>query len=242
MGLAIIIPSYKESENIKKLIDSILQVIENPKIVIVDDSPESDIEGIVKNFNNIQYIYRGKKLGRGSAVLQGIKSVINDEKIDKIIEMDADLSHDPQEINKNLEIFKNKNLDLLISSRYLKESKILNWSVKRKIFSFLSNKLAKFTLRVPITDYTNGFRIYSKKSAEHIVTNCGKIGDGFIILSEILVELHFNNFKVEDTHSFFKNRVRGESSVTINEIFSAFLGLFKILMKKRRIVKKRFIS
>ena len=110
--------------------------------------------------------------------------------------MDADLSHDANEIPNNLKIFNEKKLDLLISSRYLSQSKIIDWNIKRKIFSKLSNLLA-FVLDVPVTDYTNGFRIYSSKSAEQVVKNCGNIGDGFIILSEILVELYFNNFKVE---------------------------------------------
>ena len=238
MNIAIVIPSYNELENIKKLIESILIAIKNPKIVIVDDSLNNDIEEITKNFDNINYIFRGKKLGRGSAVIQGMNSVINDKEINKIIEMDADLSHDPQEIKRNLQKFEDEDLDLLISSRYLKGSKIINWSLNRKVFSFLSNKLARFVLQVPITDYTNGFRIYSRKSVEHIIANCGKIGDGFIILSEILVELHFNNFKVSETHSVFKNRVRGTSSVTLREILNAFFGLFKILAKKRKIISK----
>ena len=59
-------------------------------------------------------------------------------------------------------------------------------------------------MRVPISDYTNGFRIYSRQAAKHIVDNCGDIGDGFIILSEILVELHCNNFKISETKQFGK--------------------------------------
>tara|TARA_Y100000590_G_scaffold329973_1_gene374781 strand:- start:1515 stop:2243 length:729 start_codon:yes stop_codon:yes gene_type:complete len=242
MSLAIIVPCYQESENIKKLIDSILLVVKNPKIIIVDDSPDNSTEKIVKNLNNVIYIYRGKKLGRGSAVLHGMRNVMADNEIDKIIEMDADLSHDPEEIKENIKKFENENLDLLISSRYLEKSKIINWSLKRKVFSFLSNKLAKFTLKVPITDYTNGFRIYSRRSIEQIITNCGKIGDGFIILSEILVELHFNEFKIGETHSIFRNRVRGTSSVTLSEILNAFFGLFKILAKKKIIIKNKKVN
>ena len=76
MSLAIIVPCYQESENIKKLIDSILLVVKNPKIIIVDDSPDNSTEKIVKNLNNVIYIYRGKKLGRGSAVLHGMRNVM----------------------------------------------------------------------------------------------------------------------------------------------------------------------
>ena len=238
MSIAIIVPVFKESDNIEKLIFSILNILKDPIIVIVDDSPDKEVQEKIKNFNNIRYIYRGTKLGRGSAVIEAMKNLINEEKISKIIEMDADLSHDPSEIKNNLKIFENENLDLLISSRYLKDSRIINWSLSRKIFSALANRLAKFVLKIPITDYTNGFRIYSKNSIKHIVANCGNIGGGFIILSEILVELYFNNFKVKEVSSVFKNRIRGESSVTLRLILNSFFGLFKIYKKKIKIINK----
>ena len=238
MSIAIIIPAYKEAENIKKLVSSVLKILSDPLIIIVDDSPDKEIEERIKNFNNIRYIYRGKKMGRGSAVLEGMKNLVNEKEVIKIIEMDADLSHDPNEIQNNLKMFEKDNLDLLISSRYLKDSRIINWSIERRVFSSLANKLAKFVLKIPITDYTNGFRIYSKKSIEHIVVNCGKTGDGFIILSEILVELYFNNFKVKEIHSIFKNRIRGESSVNLSLIIESLIGLFKIYNKKKKIINK----
>jgi dolichol-phosphate mannosyltransferase len=238
MSIAIIIPAYKESDNIEKLIFSILNFLEHPIITIVDDSPNKETQEKIKNFNNVRYIYRGKKLGRGSAVIEGMKNLINEKGINKIIEMDADLSHNPNEIQNNLKIFEKDNLDLLISSRYLKDSRIINWSLSRKIFSSLANRLAKFVLKIPITDYTNGFRIYSKGSIKHIVENCGEIGGGFIILSEILVELYFNNFKVKEVHSIFKNRIRGESSVNLRLIIESFFGLFKVYKKKKEIINK----
>ena len=126
MSIAIVVPAYKEAKNIENLVKSILEVLKNPFIVIVDDSPNNEIENIIKVFNNIHYVYRGKKLGRGSAIIEGMKIIIKKKEIDKIIEMDADLIHDPKEIKGNLKIFENNNLDLLISSRYLKQSKIIN--------------------------------------------------------------------------------------------------------------------
>ena len=238
MSIAIIVPAYKESDNIENLIVSILKFLKNPIIIIVDDSPNNEIQEKIKRFDNIRYIYRGKKLGRGSAVIEGMKTLIKEEEINKIIEMDADLSHNPSEIENNLKIFEKNNLDLLISSRYLKDSRIINWGLQRRVFSSLANKLAKFVLKIPITDYTNGFRIYSKNSMKHIVENCGNIGGGFIILSEILVELYFNNFKVKEVHSIFKNRIRGESSVSLGLIMESFFGLFKVYKKKRKIINK----
>ena len=238
MSIAIIIPAYKESENIENLIFTILSFLKDPMIIIVDDSPNNEIQEKIKRFNNIRYIYRGKKLGRGSAVIEGMKTLIKEERVNKIIEMDADLSHSPSEIENNLIIFEKNSLDLLISSRYLKDSRIVNWGLQRRVFSSLANKLAKFVLKIPITDYTNGFRIYSKNSIKHIVENCGNIGGGFIILSEILVELYFNNFKIKEVHSTFKNRIRGESSVNLGLIMESFFGLFKVYKKKREIINK----
>ena len=118
--------------------------------------------------------------------------------------MDADYSHDPLELKKNLVLHKENNYDLLISSRYLKKSKIINWPISRRIFSFLANKLARFLLGVPISDYTNGYRFYSKNAVKHITHNCGKIGDGFITstwrehsLWEQFEKLNVDNFDLQ---------------------------------------------
>ncbi len=235
MSISIIIPTFKEKENIKNLIKLIKSEIESSNIIIVDDSPDESIKFEVKIFKNVKYIYRGKKLGRGSAIIEGLNFSQKNFKSEIFIEMDADLSHDPKELKENLKLFKQSNCDLLISSRYLKKSKIINWSFQRKIFSFLANLLAKFLLKIPITDYTNGYRIYSKAAASHIRKNCGNIGDGFIILSEILVELYYNNFKIIETSSKFVNRIRGESSVNLSEIIKSLIGLIKIYNLKNKI-------
>ena len=148
--------------------------------------------------------------------------------------MDADFSHRPKELKKNLDLFNSKKYDLLISSRYLKKSKILNWPITRKIFSKLSNILAQIILRVNVSDYTNGFRIYSSNAVNIILKKCGNIGDGFIILSEILLALKINNLRIGETHCVFINRVRGESNVNFNLIFNSLIGLFKLFIISSR--------
>ena len=233
MNLAIIVPTYNENENILELIKKIDQNLSvnniDFKVFIVDDSNQNTILDLIKPFSDkINYHHRGKKLGRGSAVIEGINLALKTKYTDLVIEMDADLSHDPTEMNDKIKIFVNDKLDLLISSRYRKDSKIEGWTIQRTILSFVSNMMAKFLLKVPVTDYTNGYRLYSKKAAEYIVENCGKIGDGFIVLSEILLELHYNNFKIGETFTTFKNREKGSSKVNLKLIFNSFLGLFKL--------------
>ena len=126
--------------------------------------------------------------------------------IDTFIEMDADFSHNPNELKEKIEYLKKNKVDMLITSRYTKNSKIMNWSIFRRILSLLSNFLARLLLKIPCTDYTNGFRFYSKRATEKVVNECGKIGGGFIVLIEILVVMHSNNFKIDELNTIFVNR------------------------------------
>ncbi len=234
MSKCIVIPSYNEYENINYLLAEIYKCkLDDFNIVIVDDSEVNFKSKIKFKDEKIFYLYRGKKQGRGSAVLYGMKYMLDmNSNINLFIEMDADMSHNPNELDRNINYFISNKLDLLISSRYRKNSKILNWPIQRKVLSFLSNKLSKFVLKVNITDYTNGYRIYSNGAAKFIVKNCGKIGDGYIVLSEILIQLFYNNFKVDEIETIFVNRVRGVSNVSFSEIFLSLIGLYKIWKKK----------
>lgn len=232
----IVIPSYNEGQNINVILKQISDCkIENLVVVIVDDSEISFKSKINAQKFKVIYLNRGKKNGRGSAILFGISHIFSlGLNIGLIIEMDADMSHNPNELLNNMDYFKKKKLDLLISSRYLSDSRIINWPLRRKILSFLSNKLSKFLLNVPVSDYTNGFRIYSPKSAKFIIENCGKIGDGYIILSEILIVLYYNHFQIDEISTTFVNRIKGNSNVTIKELLFSLLGLYKIWQIKKK--------
>ena len=234
--ISIIIPTFNEKKNIYRLIKNIKKVVPKAHIVIVDDSIDSEIGKIVKKnkFLHVNYYHRKNMRGRGSAVLFGLRKNFTKNKKRIFIEMDADFSHRPIELKRNIKLFKKKNYDLLISSRYLKNSKIINWPVSRKIFSKLSNILAQLTLRVNVTDYTNGFRIYSSNAVNIILNKCGKIGDGFIILSEFLLALNINKLRIGETNTIFVNRTRGESSVNFKLIVNSFVGLIKLFIIKKR--------
>ena len=233
--IVVIIPAYNEDENIVRLSKKILKYIPQALIYIIDDTKETTVEKFFKKNSKVKYILRKGKRGRGSAVLYGLKKSKKNKKCKIFIEMDADFSHNPNEIKKNLNFFKKNNLDLLISSRYLKESKIFNWSFSRRIFSFLANFLAKILLNIGVSDYTNGFRIYSRKSVELITKKCGNIGDGFIVLSEILLIIKIFNLKIDEVPSIFVNRKRGESSVNFKLIIQSFMGLIKLFFIKQKI-------
>ncbi len=235
-NISIIIPTYKEKENIFKLTKQILSLYPKMIIFVIDDTENLNLKNRFKS-NRIKYFLRKNKKGRGSAVLYGLKKSLEYKSNSIFIEMDADFSHNPKELKKKINFFIKNDLDLLISSRYLKNSRIINWSIQRLVFSKLSNKLAQFLLDVGVTDYTNGFRIYSRRSVELIVKKCGKIGDGFIVLSEILLTIKLNKFKIRELPTIFVNRRRGESSVDFKLILQSLIGIIKLYFVKIKNIK-----
>ena len=231
--IGIVIPAYNEEKNIEKLIKSINKFLKTPIIYLIDDSYSNKTSVIVKKKKlKVKYFHRKIKSGRGSAVLYGLRKMVKEKNISAFVEMDADFSHNPKELQKNLHLFFKEKSDLLISSRYHKNSKIINWPKSRRVLSKFSNGLARFLLNVPVTDYTNGYRIYSKRATNLIIKECGNIGDGFIVLSEILMVIHLKKLKINETKTVFINRIRGESSVNIKLILQSIIGLVRIFLMK----------
>jgi len=230
--VGIVLPSFNEHENIFELLRQIESIFSNKFIIIVDDSTNDNIKNRISSKADLQYVKTKSRLGRGSSVLYGLEVLLKDKEIDLFVEMDTDLCSHPNELPSNIRYFLDNKLDLLASSRYLKDSKIINWPLRRRLFSLLANKLAKFLLKVPVSDYTMGFRIYSRKAVNHIVRNCGKFS-GFILLLEILIELYTNNFKISDIKTTFKNREKGKSSVNFKLVLESFFGLIKLYINKR---------
>ena len=229
--ICIVIPTFNEKENIFNLINKILEIIPNVNVVVVDDSVQKLDK--FKDFSNVKYIFRGKKLGRGSAVLDGFKICLENPNNEIFIEMDADFSHNPYELKRNINYFNEKKLNFLIASRYLKESRIINWPMSRHFLSKFSNILARILLKVPIKDYTNGFRFYDRRAIKFITQKCANSkSTGFILLSEIALELYKNNFKIGEVSTVFVSRTRGESKVNFNEIFLSFIGLIKLYLNQ----------
>ena len=169
-------------------------------------------------------------MGRGSAVRFGFE-YSKKNKFDYILEMDADLSHNPFEIKLLLNNLISKKHDLVIGSRYLKNSKIIGWPIKRRIFSKLSNFFAKFLFGFKLTDYTNGFRVYNANAINELIKYPIE-NNGFMYLTETFTILKKKNFKISEQATVFINRKKGSSSLKLSEILSSFLGIIKLKLKK----------
>lgn len=230
LSVAVIIPSFNESETIFTLVKALFSFSFIKQVVVVDDSPnEETINQLksVKNDSRLTILHRNKKAGRGSAVIDGIKCALLDSSINYILEMDADFSHQPHEIPALIKKIHESKAGLVVASRYLPQSKISNWPLKRKIFSRCANKFAKALLKIPVSDYTNGFRVYSY-SAATLLVDPPLLGTGFIALSDVLVRIYYHGLLIAEIPTVFNNRVRGESALNFKEITNAFLGIIKI--------------
>jgi len=236
--IGIVIPAYRESADIANLCQDILSRYPNAGILVVDDSPDDSSVRAVETLARpeIKIVHRGAKRGRGDAVFFGINQLLKGD-YEYFLEMDADFSHAPKEIPFLVSHLEERRLDMVIASRYLAGSRILNWSISRKVFSRCSNFLAKSLLQAPISDYTNGFRLYSRPAAAELAKTCGKLGAGFIALSEILVNLYYRDYKIGEAPTVFVNRVRGESSLSRKEILNALSGLYRVWRLKGRLKK-----
>jgi len=239
MKVGVVIPSYNEHECIAQLVGEIKKFVPDVEVVVVDDSPnEMTADALKPLLNDSTYLIRRKaKGGRGTAVIDGMKFLIG-RGAETVVEMDADFSHPPAQIPELVKKASEDQLDLLIASRYLATSQIKNWPVSRHVFSFCSNKLARAVLSVPICDYTNGFRVYSRRAASLIGDTCGRLGTGFIALSEILVNLYYRGYRVGEVPTVFVNRVRGESSLNSGEIRNALRGLVRIHGLKKELLRR----
>ena len=228
----IIIPTYNEELNLDNLLRKIKKIFPNFFILVVDDSPNDFTKNVFENYknSNCHIIQRKKKLGRGSAVRIGFEYAVKNN-YSTIIEMDSDLSHNPEELPSMIHDFEQKNLDILIGSRYLKNSKIINWQKRRIIFSNLGNFLARILFKYSIKDYTNGYRVYRNKFVKKVI-EYDQINDGFIYLTEILIIALKYNFKISEYPITFVNRTRGASSVKFKNIVESFIGVLKLKTKK----------
>ncbi len=218
-SVAVIIPAYRESDNLKILLPRLLKTLPGAYVVVVDDS-EYPTE-----YSDVVTLHRGTKKGRGSAVLDGMKCAVQKSYIQYFIEMDADIAHDPGECR--LLIDAAAHADMVIGSRYLKGSVIENWPMYRLIQSRIINFFLRFLLGLRLTDFTNGFRLYNRPVVQFLFDTPMK-EKGFIALSEIAYKVQRYGFRILEIPVSFKDRTFGKSNTTIRELFWSLIGAFRI--------------
>ncbi len=223
------IPTYNEKENIRKLIDEILKLkIKNLHIVIADDnSPDRTwkiVQDISRNNKNVHLLLRKKDKGRGSAGRDGFVYCLK-HNADVVVEMDADLSHDPKCIPLMLEEL--KNADLIIGSRRIKGAKEVGRSFLRKLITYFANLYIKLMLGIKIKDCNSGFRCFKREVLEKI--NAEKLESrGPAIVQEVLFKAHLKGFKIKEIPITFKDRTKGYSKLGIPQLAAGYFMVLKL--------------
>lgn len=234
MSRAILLPSFNEYENLKKLLPELVKCLDSRDVVVVcDDSSKAQTELIsklIENYNQVVFLPGTYKSGRGAAVRRGFKWVTeNLPQVEHILESDCDGSHRIKDIVKILNIDLTK--DFIIGSRYLSQSEIIGWSLSRKIFSKFLNKIIPRILRLNINDITNGLRRYSKECVS-LLLSYKQESTGFLYLSEQALILNNAGFKPTELPIIFENREFGKSSVGFRELRMSIADLYKVYKLK----------
>ncbi len=227
----VIIPTYNELENIKKLIPDILDRYENTDILVVDDnSPDGTgtyISNLSSNDRRIKIIQREKKLGLGTAYIAGFRYAIQN-KYDYVFEMDADYSHDPGEIENFLKAIEQS--DLVLGSRYLTGVNVINWPMRRLILSYFANFYTRFVTGLPVNDATGGFKCFRREVLEAI--NLDKIkSNGYAFQIEMTYKAWKKGFRIKEISIIFVDRIKGNSKMSRKIVREAIFMVWKLRLR-----------
>ena len=228
----VISPTYNEKRNIKELIARISQLNCVLDILIIDDNSPDGTGEIVKKLmetnDRIYLIEREEKLGLGTAYCRGFQWALERD-YDPIIQMDADLSHNPDDIPRLIDA--SESCDSVIGSRYIEGVNVVNWPMRRLLLSYFANWYARAVIRLPIMDLTGGFKCIRRRVLKEI--DFSKIrSEGYSFQIEMNFLAWIKGFKLTEIPIVFTDRTVGESKMHRGIVFEAIWMVPKLLIKK----------
>ena len=235
----VIIPTYNEIENIEAIIRAVCSQPVNFHMLVVDDnSPDltaNQVKLLQKEFNNRLFLLeRTNKQGLGTAYIDGFKWCLN-KNYDYIFEMDADFSHDPNDLVKLYDACHLDGYDVAIGSRYIKGVNVVNWPMSRVLLSYCASIYVRIITGMPIRDTTAGFVCYRLKVLETLNLDGIKFV-GYAFQIEMKFKAYLKKFKIVEIPVIFTDRTKGKSKMTGSIIYEAVFGVFK--MKLNSLFKK----
>lgn len=228
----VIIPTYNEKENIEAIIRAVFSQEKDFDILIVDDNSPDGTASIVKKliteFSERLFIEeRTGKNGLGTAYIHGFKWAIKN-KYDFIIEMDADFSHNPDDLVRLYNACKNEKADVSIGSRYVNNQvNVVNWDIKRLLLSYFASKYVRIITGVPLFDTTAGFVCYKRKVLETIKLDKIKFV-GYAFQIEMKFKAWKHKFNLKEVSVVFTDRTLGESKMSGTIVYEALFGVIKM--------------
>ena len=227
----IVIPTYNEKENIEKMIRTLLALEHSFDVLVVDDGSPDGTGAIVKGLqaefpDRVFLIERSGKLGLGTAYITGFKWALK-EGYEYIFEMDADFSHNPDDVPRLYAACAEEGADLSVGSRYVTGVNVVNWPMGRVLMSYFASKYVRMITRLPVYDTTAGFNCYRRKVLETIDLDAIRF-KGYAFQIEMKFVTHKCGFTIKEVPVIFVNRVLGVSKMSGGIFSEAFFGVISL--------------
>ena len=232
MERLVIIPTYNEKENVQNIIRAVMSLPIGFHVLIIDDGSPDGTADIVKRLQAETYkdslflIERAGKLGLGTAYITGSKWAIEHE-YDYVFEMDADFSHNPQDLLKLYDACANEGADVAVGSRYITGVNVVNWPMGRVLMSYCASIYVRMVLGVDIRDTTAGFVCYRRQVLETIELDKIRF-KGYAFQIEMKFTAHQCGFTIREVPIIFINRVLGTSKMSGGIFSEALLGVIRL--------------
>ncbi|MGE0090322.1 MAG: polyprenol monophosphomannose synthase [Bacteroidales bacterium] len=227
----VIIPTYKERENIERMVRKVFSLALPFELLIIDDNSPDGTAEIIKGLqteypSKLHMIQRSGKLGLGTAYITGFKWAI-EHKYDYIFEMDADFSHNPDDLIRLYEACENQGADLAIGSRYISGVNVVNWPIGRILMSYYASSYVRFVTGMTIRDTTAGFKCYKRKVLETIKLDKIRL-KGYAFQIEMKFTTWKFGFKIIEVPIIFTERQEGTSKMSGGIFNEAVWGVIKM--------------
>ena len=249
MKIVVIVPTYKEKENIRSLIQSLQnqanRVSHQLHILVVDDnSPDGTAEEVKKEIGKVRgdrknvHLLTGKKKGLGAAYSRGIRYALNELSADVIINMDADFSHKPKDIPRLITEIE-KGADFVIGSRYVRGGKVPDrWNLFRQANSRWGNRFARYIVGIDnVKDCTAGFRAIKREVLEEINLDSLKVR-GYSFQMNLLYKSYMNGVKIKEIPVEFVEREKGHTKLGPSDILEFIISSFVLRIQRGIFLKK----
>ena len=227
----IVIPTYNEKENIEKMIRTLLALEHSFDVLVVDDGSPDGTGAIVKGLqaefpDRVFLIERSGKLGLGTAYIAGFKWALK-AGYEDIFEMDADFSHNPNDVPRLYAACAEEGADLSVGSRYVTGVNVVNWPMGRVLMSYFASKYVRMVTGLPVYDTTAGFNCYRRKVLETIDLDAIRF-KGYAFQIEMKFVTHKCGFTIKEVPVIFVNRVLGVSKMSGGIFSEAFFGVIRL--------------
>ncbi len=228
----VIIPTYNEKENIEKIIRAVFSLEKSFHILVIDDGSPDGTAGIVKGLMGGEFadqlflVERQGKQGLGTAYIRGFEWSL-EHGYDYIFEMDADFSHNPEDLPRLYSACADEGYDLAIGSRYVSGVNVVNWPMGRVLMSYFASKYVRLITGMKVKDTTAGFKCYKRRVLETIDLKDIRF-KGYAFQIEMKFTTYKCGFKIKEVPVVFVNRVEGVSKMSGGIFSEALFGVMRL--------------